>query len=172
MTVKKCPGDCIDIAFSVQNAWSVWGCSVPRGHTYEDVCDPEYFGPHKTRYPHSPRPNDAGLRIGDELMLKAQDHSWQARHVITDIIAETNKVIHEKIDFISFEAHDIPRGYEVKDRGAAKGWCIELNGEHIEGGFYNPKAAETRAKSLEESALTHKRVASARKGRHQNARQR
>lgn len=162
MTVKKCPSDCIDIAFSIPNAWTVWGCAPPAGTTYDDVSDPKYFGPHRTRYPKAPRANDRGIRIGDEMMIRPKDNAWQATRVVTDIIEGSDDVFTEEINFVSFAAEDVPRGYEINFRGQHK-WCIELNGDTIERGFQTAKSASFRARYFEAQADAQKRVATARK---------
>lgn len=162
MTVQRCPSPNIAIDRSISNLWTIWACNPPIGHTYEDVCDPKYFGPHRTRFPKAPRANDGGLRIGDVICIRPQDNAWQAERVVTDIIEGSDDVFTEEINFVSFEAIDVPRGYEINHRGPQHRWCIELNGETIERGFVTAKSASARARYFEAQSNAHKRVAAAR----------
>lgn len=161
-SVPRCPANDMQVDRSIPNLWTCWAANPPSHFTYEDVCDPKFFGAFRTRYPKAPRANDAGLRIGDIICVRPKNCTFQAELVVVDIPEGTDEVYTREISKVDFVCEDVPKGYEIKDYGVVRGWTIELNGQIIECNFVTQEQAVIRAKWLDAQNAVHERVSRAR----------
>lgn len=161
-SIPRCPSADMQVDRSIPNLWTYWAANPPEQFTYEDVCSPKFFGAFRTRYPKSPRANDAGLRIGDVICIRPKHNTFQAELVVVDIPDGMDEVHTREISKVDFVSEDIPSGYSIKWYGLSRGWTIELNGSLIEGGFTTQEQAVMRAKWFEAQNAVQERVAIAR----------
>lgn len=156
--ISRCPAQNFDVIQSVGILWTEYGAIAPAAHSYDEVLTPKYFGAFRVRDPRSPSGNDNGIRVGDYINVRAENALWQARLVVRDVPAGSDEVWTEQIDFVSFDAKDIPEGYSLDFRGPHRRWVITLNGEVIEGGFATKESANNRIKFFESTSNAQARV--------------
>lgn len=160
--VARCPAVSFSVDRSVGELWTEFAAIAPAAHSFEDVCEPTYFGTFRTKFPKLAKPKDDGLRPGDFINVKAADNSWQARLVVRDVPEGLDQVHADVIWQVKFDAKDIPEGYSIDFRGPHRGHVITLNGEEIETGFVTAESARRRIDFYEATNKATQRVERAR----------